>query len=273
MPNGFYLTIGVNQVSSFYTADTLSGCVNDATDISQIAESQGFKKPRNFAGKPSATLVDDEATHDRVLSEIKAVAGQMSEGDVFVLHYSGHGLENNTVDESGDVDTCWATFDEPLIDNDLFSAWFLFPKLTRIFMISDSCHSGTMSRTPGKRNLGGEDNQRATIEAHPEVFKRLKKRAAEVRAATKGKTPDAGVLLLSGCRDEEESSDGDGNGLLTSKLKEVWADGAFTGDYRSFHAEVARRVAQTNPKQHPQLTVIGNPALKGVFPLQKPFQI
>ena len=183
MANGYYLTIGLNEVSDFYTASPLAGCINDARDISRIAESQGFKKPRNFANQQYAMLTDSAATFDRVLAEIRAAGQQMSAGDIFLLHYSGHGLENGTIDESGDVDTCWATYDKPLIDNELYAAWFSFPNNSRILVFSDSCHSGTMIRTINKRDLGGRENQMRTDSAAP----------ARVRAAPGTRRGDQGV--------------------------------------------------------------------------------
>lgn len=273
MPNGYYLTIGLNNVSSFYTATPLAGCINDARDVARIAEGKGFKKPRDFKDQPLAMLTDADATRDRVLEAIKAAASQMEEGDAFLLHYSGHGLENGTVDESGDVDTCWATYDKPLVDNELYAAWFAFPKRSRILVISDSCHSGTVIRSVNKRNLGGGENQRATIKKHPKEFANLKKRAAEIKASTEGKKPSAGVLLLSGCKDSEFSNDGDGNGLFTENLKAVWAGGAFEGDYRKFHEEIARRVALVDPTQNPQRMQVGSSTVSQAFLRQKPFEV
>ena len=150
MAKGFYLTIGVNKIDSdFYTGDILKGCVPDANDYAQIAESQGFQKPRNFAGQQFATLVDQEATRDRILSEIKDVAAQMSSDDIFFLHFSGHGMETKKLlvrSDAKDDDTFWCTYDKPLPDKFLFDAWFSFPNESRILLISDSCHSGTMDK-------------------------------------------------------------------------------------------------------------------------------
>jgi len=275
MAKGFYLTIGVNKIdSAFYSGPTLAGCVADANDYAEIAESQGFQRPSNFAGQRFATLVDEQAKRDRILSEIQAVAAQMSGDDIFLLQFSGHGMETKALGLNAKADdTFWCTYDKPLPDKFLFNAWFSFPNKSRIFLISDSCHSGTVLRIVGKRDLGGRDNQEATRAANAGEFAQLSQQIGEIVAATKGRTPGAGVLLLSGCQDNEQSSDGATNGRFTEALKQVWDNGAFQGDYRKFHQEIADLVSQDEPTQNPNRAQAGNPAVTGKFPLQRPFQI
>jgi hypothetical protein len=280
MAKGLYLTIGINHVSSFYVADPLNGCVHDAEDVAQIAESQGFQKPSNFAGKSLAMLVDSEATRDRVLREIAAAAKELSAGDIFLLQYSGHGLEDsvNPRDETGDVNTMWATFDRPILDDELFDLWFKFPDGVRILVLSDSCHSGTVVRRPDNsklvsRNLGSEEKQIATIQNQAGEFQALTARAAQLRSTNRGRVPGAGVLLLSACLDDQLASDLSTNGLFTQKLIEVWNDGAFHGDYLEFHEAIADKVMQQNPDQNPNKFVVGNSDITANFPLQRVFKI
>jgi metacaspase-1 len=275
MAKGFYLTIGVNKIdSAFYTGPPLAGCVADANDYAEIAESQGFQRPSNFAGQRFATLVDEQAKRDRILSEIQAVAAQMSGDDIFLLQFSGHGMETKALGlNAKDDDTFWCTYDKPLPDKFLFNAWFSFPNKSRILLISDSCHSGTMLKTVGKRDLGGRQNQEKTRAANAGEFAQLSQQIENIVAATKGRTPDAGVLLLSGCQDNELSGDGATNGLFTEALKQVWDNGAFNGDYRKFHQAIAAKVSQAEPTQNPNRAQVGNSAVIGNFPLQRPFQV
>ena len=277
MAKGFYLTIGLNNIDSkFYSGDILKGCVNDANDYAQIAESQGFQKPRNFSGQQSATLVDEDATRQRIMDEIKDVAAQMSGDDIFFLHFSGHGMETGKLQLPGLTtkanDTLWCTYDKPLPDKFLFDAWFSFP---------NESHPPDFRQLPqrddaegtGKRNLGGKKNQEATRAANPDEFAQLSQDIAGIVAARQGKTPGAGVLLLAACQDDEESRDGGTNGLFTGYLKQVWANGAFKDDYRKFHLEIASLVSQDQANQNPNRTQVGNPVVIGDFPLQSPFQI
>jgi hypothetical protein len=43
------------------------------------------------------------------------------------------------------------------------------------------------------------------------------------------KKEDRGVILLSGCMNDQLSLDGANNGLFTANLKKVWHNGAFDG--------------------------------------------
>lgn len=48
-----------------------------------------------------------------------------------------------------------------------------------------------------------------------------------------------------------------GNSLFTSFIKAVWSEGRFQGDYKTFLAEIARRVTTMAPAQEPQLFTSG----------------
>lgn len=80
----------------------------------------------------------------------------------------------------------------------------------------------------------------------------------------------ATVLLISGCQDDQLSSDIGFNGLFTWMLKKVWDGAQFQGDHPSFHAEIKRRVLARNPSQAPNLDRIGNnPTFEGQRPYTK----
>jgi hypothetical protein len=82
------------------------------------------------------------------------------------------------------------------------------------------------------------------------------------------KAAKASVLLISGCQDNQLSSDGDFNGLFTAQLLRVWKNGVFKGDYRKFHASIVRRMP---PDQTPNYFRVGRTDLK--FEAQTPFTI
>lgn len=78
----------------------------------------------------------------------------------------------------------------------------------------------------------------------------------------------ASVILISGCQDNQLSADGEGNGLFTETLLEVWNDGAFTGDYRAFHRAILDRMPST---QSPNYYTVG--ATDSGFEGQVPFTL
>jgi hypothetical protein len=78
----------------------------------------------------------------------------------------------------------------------------------------------------------------------------------------------ASVILISGCQDNQLSADGASNGLFTEKLKEVWQDGGFSGDYPGFHKAVAAKMPIS---QSPNYFKAG--AGDSVFEKQRPFTV
>ena len=117
----------------------LNGCVNDAVALQAIAESMGFG---------STLLTDSEATSVRVIQEIVATAHILEAGDILLLTYSGHGGQGYDAngDEPERKDETWVLYDRELIDDELYSLWSQFAPDVRIFVMSDSCHSGTVNK-------------------------------------------------------------------------------------------------------------------------------
>jgi hypothetical protein len=61
--------------------------------------------------------------------------------------------------------------------------------------------------------------------------------------------------------------DGDHNGAFTEQLLRVWSQGAFSGNYGSFHARIK---AALPPTQSPNLFTLGK---AGTFLAQTPFTV
>ncbi|MGZ5240605.1 MAG: caspase family protein, partial [Caldimonas sp.] len=77
----------------------------------------------------------------------------------------------------------------------------------------------------------------------------------------------ASLILISGCQDNQTSMDGEHNGAFTEQLLRVWNQGAFQGNYASFHARIRARMPAT---QSPNLFTLG-PA--GTFLTEEPFAV
>ena len=78
----------------------------------------------------------------------------------------------------------------------------------------------------------------------------------------------ASVLLISGCQDNQLSSDGNFNGLFTAHLLTVWNDGKFKDSYRKFHQAI---VKQMPPDQTPNYYRVGSADSK--FDALRPFTL
>ena len=119
----------------------LNGCVNDANAMQEIAVSRGFEPQM---------LLDSDATAEAVRSHLDAVAAELGEDDFFFLTYSGHGgqVPDQSADETDAYDETWCLYDTELVDDALYGALCTFAPGVRIFVLSDSCHSETVTRAP-----------------------------------------------------------------------------------------------------------------------------
>ncbi|MGW2326091.1 caspase family protein [Streptomyces sp. NPDC001700] len=284
MPTGLSVHIGLNQVDPVAYdgwSGELKACEQDAADMARLAAAAGFEV--------TGPLLSGGATAEAVTSALETAAGRLVEGDILFLTYSGHGgqVPDLNHDESGDrLDATWALYDRQLVDDELFALFGKFAKGVRIWMLSDSCHSGAVARRLPEVLSADELGRRFDTDDPREIGRRLRAMPQPVQAAVyardrdlydriqKTRTAkdlariDAGVLHISGCQDNQTSADGTVNGLFTGTLLEVWRGGVFPGSYRALHREIVRRMP---PDQTPHLATAG--AARPAFAGQRPFTI
>ena len=286
------LHVGLNAVSGpAYGGWTgpLAACEFDAIDMAAIARQQGMKP---------AVLLTKKATRAALLAGMRAAAKTLQAGDLFFLSYSGHGgqVPDVTGDEADKKDETWCLFDGQLIDDELYFEYSRFAAGVRILVLSDSCHSGTVTREVPQMVSDFPVNQRPklmpeavamrTYREHKSFYDKLQRDVAQA-AGGKVVGPDAAlaqlavsgrlssivkkfgprVLLISGCQDNQTSMDGDHNGAFTEQLLKVWNHGAFSGNYAQFHARIRARLPGS---QSPNLFMLG---AAGRFLAQKPFTV
>ena len=231
MPRGLSLHIGLNRIDPAHY-DGWDGALPPASsmpsDMQGIAESRGFETRR--------LLITEAATADAITGAIEDAAGRSEPGDAFLVTYSGHGGQvPDTNDEGVDrSDETWVAFDRQLVDDELYALWGPFAPGVRIVVLSDSCHSGTVSRgiedevpDPLRTRDDGRSSSRrayralprdvmvATYRAQPDALRRHPGALAD-HARRGSRRPR--VLLISGCQDDQLSLDGFSNGLFTENL-------------------------------------------------------
>ncbi len=280
---GLSLHIGLNSVDPAGYGGwpgTLNACENDARDMEAIASARGFT---------TKVLLTKDATSTNVVNFLKSVAKQLVKGDELFLTYSGHGgqVPDKNGDEASDgLDETWCLYDRQLVDDELYAFWALFAKGVRILMLSDSCHSGSVSKAVMSVLAGGPqipirdvaavdysafrvkaippENLDPAYKAQQKVYDKIQKKFTSAE-----KTPvSATVVLISGCQDNQTSLDGAKNGLFTEKLLNVWNNGTFKGTLKSFHKAI---VAQMPFTQTPNYFVTG--AKNAKFETGSPFTI
>jgi hypothetical protein len=109
------------------------------------------------------------------------------------------------------------------------------------------------------------DKALSVFQAHRAFYEKIQAKKGLAKAEDSVK---AGVILISGCQDNQLSSDGTFNGAFTGRLKAVWNGGKFKGDYRAFHKKI---VAGMPDDQTPNYFKVGN--VGGKFEKGPPFSI
>ncbi len=260
MAKGISLNIGLNSVDPNHYGGwdgLLNACEYDANDMAEIAELAGYKVTK---------LLTKEATVNNVKEQLTNASKSLESGDYLLLSYSGHGgqLEDLNNDEDDYFDETWCLYDRQFVDDELNVCLRDFKEGVRILVFSDSCHSGTVTKALLlKRTLGvntintniGADGTKyrvcpdnilgRTYHQNKELYNSILK-----DPTLKEKEVKATVLLISGCQDNELSADGAYNGLFTSNLKRVWANGKFIGSHRKFHKQILNNMM--NSDQHPK---------------------
>jgi hypothetical protein len=227
-----------------------------------------------------------------VLSELSSVARSLVAGDILVLYYSGHGGQIGDVnrDESDDgLDETWCLYDRMLVDDELYAMWSQFKAGVRILVISDSCHSGTVIKDNISTSLMNAEFVKQLYKSNvPVAFKAIPftkswdiyqshKDTYDLVQYLSGQSDRndirAGVILISGCQDNQFSADGIStdthpNSYFTAKVIKVWNNGKFAKNHISFHKEITDGMP---PTQTPSYYTVGSINME--FESQTPFTI
>ena len=274
MPKGISVHIGLNHVdAAVYSGwdGALGGCVNDAHDLAAVATAEGYR---------AQTLIDRQATASAVLTTVRAAGGKLRPGDVFLLSYAGHGgqLPDTTSedDEPAGFDETWVCWDRQLLDYEMHAALASFARDVRIIVVSDTSHSGTITRNPlapsppvrtpdGARRarimpaaVGNSDAvrrrglyQKVRHSARAEIRRTMARTRTLTRRQVELRKPtgclSSRVVLLAGCQDNQVAYDGPGSGAFTAALLAVWDEGRFNGTYRDFLSTIRTRLSSQTP--------------------------
>ena len=270
MPQALSLHIGLNEFDPAHYGEpgTLAGCENDARDMAALARKEGIKPI-------VSPLLTAKATAANVVNAIKKAAAELEDGDTLFVTYAGHGAQvpDTNGDEPDRMDETWCLYDRMLIDDELAALWASFRAGVRIVMLSDSCHSGSVSRAKRsgavERLAAGKRHRLIPPPRALRIYRNNKGIYDAIQLGTKTRSQakiQASVLLISGCQDNQLSGDGDVNGLFTETLKSVWNDGAFMGTYRQLRDSVAALMPRY---QQPRYSLEG--AANATLEQERPF--
>lgn len=217
----YALCVGINDYPG--TSSDLAGCINDAKDWAGVLKRRGFD---------TELLLDRKATGQAIRQGIVRLLEMARAGDCVVIQYSGHGsyVPDEDGDEPDGTDECLCPYDVrsagPITDDELFDLFSKRAAGTRVVMVADSCHSGTVARfapvsTPppikGRRTI--LDRVRFLPPAAFLSRQDLAKLGARRRVRSSNPPGRYAALLLAACQDTEYSYDayfaGRPNGAFT----------------------------------------------------------
>jgi hypothetical protein len=251
--------VGINA----YPGNELSGCVNDVTDMAHF-----LVRKCDFRERDIRLLTDRRATRDGIWQRLGWLLNGVRPGDRLLFHYSGHGAQMPTRDPMGEVDgldevICPVDFDwseaHVIRDKDFNRLFSQVPAGVEFVWVSDSCHSGDLTRGfPAPRAAGGRHK---TLLPPADIDWRLQTALSDGTRA-RGMVNSArglNVSLVAGCRSDETSSDavfnGRPNGALTYYLlKELGrTDGLEIPMQTLVHRTASDLASGGYRSQHPQL--------------------
>ncbi len=232
--------IGINYISM--PENELPSCWNDIYGLKNLLDNNyGYSNatcflttddphPNMKATPPmlkSFTKIQNEIIR---LANENEKEGFMTE---IMLHYSGHGYFQHTWDPS-ELDgqkECWVLLDSFVWDSELsFNFIHKLPKTVNMWIVSDSCNSGSVANLPWKYNILSNTLNQDSLET----------------------SILANVVSLSGCRDEQTSNAGQDTSTLTGALIDLLAQNM---TITTLLIQLHKKLRYANETQIPELSM------------------
>lgn len=245
--------VGINDYP--FENNDLKGCVNDAQAWAGLLKD-------HFGFADIKTLTDTDATKANIFAGLKDLLKGAKKGDLLVFTNASHGtyLADTDGDEPGyDEAICpYDTADNLLVDDELRELFKNLPDDVRLTVISDSCHSGSVTRVV-------VDQYRRHRMLPPHVWGGRELTGEEMRAARKQKKtagemyPESGMkeILLSGCKSNQTSADAYINGTYRGAMSyyaiKAITDGGIDQTWEQVHKRLLPMLEDEQYDQVPQL--------------------
>ncbi|WP_153160308.1 caspase family protein [Zoogloea sp. 1C4] len=248
------LCIGINDYPG--TQNDLNGCVNDANDWAAALAARGFAVTK---------LLDAQATKAAMVSAMSGLISGAAKGDTVVITYSGHGtwVPDQNGDEPDGRDEALCPWDigsgKVLLDDEIAVIFTNHAPGVRVLLISDSCHSGSVTRGDDSDLDPGMPRARFLP---PGVWMKPDALAPAAKALTlptlSGLSRSGGDLLMAGAKDSQFSWDtsfkGRPNGAFTYYALKALAALPANASYADWFKAITPTYLPTNQlPQDPQL--------------------
>ena len=268
------LCIGINNYPG--TNMDLQGCVNDANDWAEVLQARGYAV---------SMLLDAQATKAAMVQALTGVIGGAASGDSLVITFSGHGTyqPDSDGDEVDGLDEALCPYDlqtggAALIDDEIRVIFAARKAGVRLLLISDSCHSGTVTRAapsepeadaprPRFMPMGNwlpQDQLPRTRSGN--LVASLAATPKQVSAFSSVLLKQQGDLLLSGCKEGPNNFSYDAkiggrfNGAFTYYALKTLKALPATASYADWNQAISAYLPSASYPQSPQ--IFGNSATR-----------
>lgn len=261
------LCIGINNYPG--TGMDLQGCVNDANDWAAVLQARGYTV---------SMLLDAQATKAAMVQALTDVIGGAVSGDSLVITFSGHGTyqPDSDGDEADGLDEALCPYDlqtggGALTDDEIRVLFAARKPKVRLLLISDSCHSGTVTRAAPSEPEADAPRPRFMPMGNWLPQDQLPRTRSGNVAATVSTTPghvsafssvllkQQGDLLLSGCKEGPNNFSYDAkisgrfNGAFTYYALKTLKALPATASYADWHKAISAYLPSASYPQSPQI--------------------
>ena len=234
-----------------YQWNNING-VEDINLLTPILKKQGFYL---------TTLLDEQATFDKITRELTAFTNKTKKGDIVYLHFSTHGQP--VEDMNGDEEDGW---DEAIVPIDAYKLYkkgvyegekhILDDQLNQyvkkirekigskgfLYVVIDACHAGTSSRANDETIRG----TKVGFTYNNKVFKPSTQKKSHYRIEASPK--QANVMFLEACKPDqvntEIKADGKRYGPLSYNIAQALSTCTLTIDAHEFLKNVKNSIMQ-----------------------------
>ncbi len=239
------VVVGINDYPG--TGADLRGCVNDALDWTAALQARGYEVQ---------ALFNDTATKHAIISALTAAVMASKRGDRLVFTFSGHGTwvpdrDGDETDRRDEALVCHDYQNGGLLLDDTLHAILDAPAGVRKVTISDSCHSGTVSRFMAEREV---DRMARFLPPAAFLDGTDLARAEQVQHARATSLSRPGSVLLAGCKDEEVSYDVGGERPHGAFTKAAISSLDDAKSYAGWMRAIRKQLPSEDLPQTPQLS-------------------